>query len=238
MDQSSSTTSIVIPCKNEQGNLPGLLVSIIAHLKHGDEIIIVEGGSEDDTWLAAKQLEKQYPNKVRAIKQGGKGKFNAVIAGIDASNCKQIMIWDADGTVNLDQNIQIYLYQESDEVLVTGNRLTGTRDKDSMRFANLIGNWAFALLWGYLLQQRPIDMLCGTKKFPKRILTQASYSILHADPFGDFTIVAMARRLNMKIVSIPVHYHARSYGKTNIRRWKGGFQLLFLTARLSKFLRS
>jgi hypothetical protein len=46
------------------------------------------------------------------------------------------------------------------------------------------------------------------------------------DPFGDFDLLFGASKLNLKIVEMPIRYRERSYGTTNISRWKHGWLLL------------
>ncbi len=46
------------------------------------------------------------------------------------------------------------------------------------------------------------------------------------DPFGDFDLLFGAARLNLKIVELPVRYRERTYGTTNIQRWRHGWLLL------------
>jgi glycosyltransferase involved in cell wall biosynthesis len=212
-------TSIIVPCRNESGNLVPLVKAIVGILHSGDEIIIIEGGSTDSTFEEALALENQFPNQVRTFRQSGKGKFDAVRVGINESKLPIAMIWDADATVNFDQNHEIYLYPINASRLITGDRLRGKRDKGAMRFANLLGNWAFAFLWSLILRQRPIDLLCGTKKFPRSLILKAPRWLLELDPYGDFSIFIMAKHLGVEIISIPVHYHSRSYGKTSAIDW-------------------
>jgi hypothetical protein len=50
------------------------------------------------------------------------------------------------------------------------------------------------------------------------------------DPFGDFDLIFGAARLNLKIVEIPVRYRERTYGTTNIDRWRHGVLLLRMSA--------
>jgi len=222
-------TSIIIPCKDESGNLVPLVDAIVTILRPGDEILIVEGGSADTTYFEALELQAAYPYQVRTIKQSGKGKFDAVQKGAESTGFDIVMIWDADATVNFEQNQQIYLHEDPKNALVTGDRLRGKRDKGAMRVANLIGNWAFAVFWVGITRKSPIDLLCGTKKFPRVLLQSAPRWLLNLDPYGDFTLFAMARHNKIPIISIPVHYHSRSFGKTNIHRWSGGIQLLRIT---------
>jgi len=222
-------TAIIVPCRNESGNLIPLIEAIVGILKIGDEIFIIEGGSSDSTFEEALTLQTRFPNQVRTFKQSGSGKFDAVLMGIRQSDLHTVMIWDADATVNFDQNHEIYLYANSSDNLVTGDRLRGKRDSGAMRFANLLGNWAFAILWSAILRKRPIDLLCGTKKFPRFLIVEAPKWLLDLDPYGDFTIFIMAKHKEIEIISLPVHYHSRNYGKTNIHRWRGGVELLYIT---------
>jgi glycosyltransferase involved in cell wall biosynthesis len=231
-------TSIIVPCRNESGNLIPLIEAIVGIIRQGDDVIIVEGGSSDATYAEAIQLEAKFPGRVKTLKQVGKGKFDAVIRGVNESNLPLVMIWDADATVNFDQNHQIYLHPESENRLITGDRLRGKRDKGAMQFPNLLGNWAFALLWAGILRQRPMDLLCGTKKFPRHLISNSPDWLLELDPYGDFSIFAMSKLYGLEITSIPVHYHSRSFGKTNIHRWKGGLELLKITLMILVKLRS
>jgi len=50
------------------------------------------------------------------------------------------------------------------------------------------------------------------------------------DPFGDFDLIFGAAKLDFKIVDMPVRYHERTYGRTNIRRWSNGLLLLRMFA--------
>jgi len=83
------------------------------------------------------------------------------------------------------------------------------------------------------LQQSIKDTLCGTKllwsKDYERIAAGRSY-FGDFDPFGDFDLIFGAARLNLKIVEIPVRYRDRTYGTTNIDRWRHGLLLLKMSA--------
>ena len=57
------------------------------------------------------------------------------------------------------------------------------------------------------------------------------------DPFGDFDLIFGAARLNLKIAEIPVRYRDRTYGETNISRWKHGWLLLRMSAVAARKLK-
>ena len=46
------------------------------------------------------------------------------------------------------------------------------------------------------------------------------------DPFGDFDLLFGAAKLDLKIVDLPIRYRERTYGETNIQRWRHGWLLL------------
>jgi hypothetical protein len=106
----------------------------------------------------------------------------------------------------------------------------------------MIGNHFFSRAFTWLLGQPIKDTLCGTK-----VMTRANYELLAAnrgyfgdfDPFGDFDLLFGAAKLNLKIVDLPIRYRARTYGDTNIDRWRHGVILLRMTiyaARRLKFV--
>ena len=92
------SVSIVIPCKNEKGNIENAVKRIPKFGKEL-EIIYVEGGSKDGTFEEVNRVIKQYPElNIKGIQQKEKGKANAVREGFDISNGEILMILDADLT--------------------------------------------------------------------------------------------------------------------------------------------
>jgi hypothetical protein len=116
---------------------------------------------------------------------------------------------------------------------VMGSRLVYGMDPKAMRFLNVLGNRFFGLLLSVLIGQPIKDTLCGTK-----VIWREDYAHLAAgrahfgefDPFGDYDLIFGAAKLNLRIVEIPVRYHERSYGSTNISRFADGWLLLRMSA--------
>jgi len=50
------------------------------------------------------------------------------------------------------------------------------------------------------------------------------------DPFGDFDLIFGAAKQNMKLVDLPIRYRERTYGETNIQRYKHGLLLIRMVA--------
>jgi hypothetical protein len=116
-------------------------------------------------------------------------------------------------------------------------RLVYPMEEEAMRFFNLIGNKFFSLAFSWLLGQPVKDTLCGTKVLWKRDYQRIAsnrHIFGNFDPFGDFDLLFGAARLNFKIVDLPIRYRARTYGTTNISRWKHGWLLLRMVAFAAK----
>jgi hypothetical protein len=124
---------------------------------------------------------------------------------------------------------------------VNGVRLVYPMEDEAMRFLNKIANTFFAQVFSFLLDQPINDTLCGTKVIWKKDYEQLAKVRQHfgtLDPFGDFDLIFGARKLNLKIMEVPVRYKSRVYGETNISRFRDGALLLrtaALAARKIKF---
>ena len=112
---------------------------------------------------------------------------------------------------------------------VNGTRLVYPMEDEAMRFLNFLANRTFSLIFSYLLNQRFTDTLCGTKALTRehyRRIADNRHYFGDFDPFGDFDLIFGAAKLNLKIIEIPIRYRARSYGSTQISRFRHGWLLL------------
>ena len=223
--------SVVIPARNERGNVEEA-VRRIPHLGRHTEIIFVEGNSTDGTAEEIRRAIAAHPEcDIKSIPQGcGRGKGDAVRKGFAAATGDVLMILDADLTVPPEELPKFYNTLISGEgEFIHGSRLVYPMQNQAMRFLNILGNKFFSLAFTYLLDQRFKDTLCGTK-----VLYRADYDQIAAnrsyfgdfDPFGDFDLIFGVAKLNLKIIEVPIHYFARTYGTTNISRFKHGWLLL------------
>jgi GT2 family glycosyltransferase len=238
------SVSVIVPARNESGNIDDILVRCPV-MGPQDEIIFVEGNSTDDTWERIQQAERSYKGAHRLVlaQQKGKGKGDAVRQGFELATKDILMVLDADLTTPPEELPKFYNAIAGNKAeFVNGSRLVYPMEKNAMRFFNIVANKFFAAAFSFVLGQRLKDTLCGTK-----VLSRAHYKQLAAtreffgdfDPFGDFDLLFGAARMGLKIVEIPVHYHERTYGTTNIQRWRHGWillRMLIFAARRMKFL--
>ncbi len=92
------TLSIVIPAHNEEGSVGtaiGRAHDEVARLVDTYEIILVDDGSTDTTLTRAKALAEDYPLRVLRLSRNF-GKEQAIMAGLNASRGKAVVILDAD----------------------------------------------------------------------------------------------------------------------------------------------
>lgn len=226
--------SVIVPARNESGNIRPALDRIPV-MGAGTEVIFVEGNSKDDTWATIEREVAAYtgPLKVRAMKQPGKGKWDAVFAGFAVATGDVLVIQDADLTAPPEDLPKFFAAIESGVAeFANGSRLVYPMESEAMRFLNLLGNKFFAAALSFVLGQPVKDSLCGTKmllrsdyeRVLKRIAPFGDF-----DPFGDFNLLFGSSLLNLRIRDVPVRYKDRTYGETNISRFKHGWILLRMT---------
>jgi SAM-dependent methyltransferase len=237
------TVSVVIPARNEEGNIEAA-VKRTPDMGGGTELIFVEGHSKDNTWEEIERVAREHPQRrIKTLRQPGRGKGDAVRAGFAAAEGDLFMILDADLTVPPEEMPKFYEAVASGRAeFANGSRLVYPMEKAAMKFLNMCANKAFGILFSWILGQPLRDTLCGTKVLRRsdyeRIVANRSY-FGDFDPFGDFDLLFGAARLNMKIVDVPVRYRDRTYGSTNIQRWRHGWLLLrmvLFAARKLKFI--
>ncbi len=229
-DPGQVSCSVVIPCRNEQGNIENA-IRRTPDMGRATEIIFVEGHSSDGTLAECYRVQEAYPDRdITVLVQDGKGKGDAVRKGFAAARHDVLMILDADLTVPPEDLPKFFDAIASGKgEFINGSRLVYRMEKQAMRFLNILGNKFFSRAFTYLFEQRIRDTLCGTKVLWKsdyeKIIAGRSY-FGEFDPFGDFDLLFGAVKLNLKIVEIPIRYRERSYGTTQISRFRHGLLLL------------
>lgn len=230
-DNEEYSVSVIIPARNEEGNIEDAVKRVPDMGKH-TEIIFVEGGSSDGTLKEIKRVCDLYGSMrdIKCMVQTGKGKGDAVRLGFEHATGDILMILDADLTVPPEDLPKFYnAIATGKGEYINGTRLVYPMEDEAMRTLNIMGNKFFSVMFSWLLSQRIKDTLCGTK-----VLTASNYKKLIAnrsyfgdfDPFGDFDLIFGSAKLNLKLVEVPIRYRARIYGDTNISRFSHGWLLL------------
>jgi SAM-dependent methyltransferase len=228
------SVSVVIAARNEAGNIKSIFERV-PQMGGGTEIVFVEGHSRDNTYeTIEKEISLHLSTPSLLFRQPGIGKADAIRLGFEKATGDILIILDADLTVPPEDLPRFYDAIASGKgEFINGVRLVYPMEKEAMRTLNFIGNKLFSMTFSWLLGQPIKDTLCGTK-----VLWRDDYAKIDAnrsyfgdfDPFGDFDLIFGAAKLNRKIVDLPIRYRDRTYGTTNISRWKHGLLLLKMVA--------
>ncbi|MDQ3703548.1 MAG: glycosyltransferase family 2 protein, partial [Chloroflexota bacterium] len=236
--------SVIVPCRNEEGNIADC-VARLPDLGTHTEIIFVDGASTDRTReRILKEIERhrgsrdiklidQVPGT--ALAEGGNaaegsgeqvqmlrlGKGDAVRKGFAAAQGDVLFILDADLTVppeDLPKFLEPIATGKGD--FVNGTRLVYPLEDEAMMPIRFLGNKVFSLVFTWLLGQPIKDTLCGTKVLRRRdydrLVANRSY-FGDFDPFGDFDLLFGAARLGLRIVEVPVRYRRRTSGYSKVK---------------------
>jgi hypothetical protein len=232
------TLSVLIPARNERGTIRAALDRLPITSCAIREVLFVEGNSTDGTWDEIQHViathELRTTVSLKAFKQEGKGKGDAVRLGFAHATSDLVAILDADLTMPPELLPRFYdAYCSGAGDFVNGSRLLYPMEGAAMKPLNLLGNIFFSKALSFVLATPLSDTLCGTK-----LLRRDDYHRFVAwrkdfgefDPFGDFDLLFPAAELGLGIVDVPVKYRDRTYGTTNIHRFRHGFMLLRMTA--------
>ena len=225
------SVTVLVPCRNERGNIESA-VTRMPRFADDMEILFVEGNSSDGTFEECERVRDAYAGEwdIKAVRQDGKGKGDAVRKGFDLARGDVLMILDSDLTMPPEDLPKYYAALVSGKgEFVNGSRLVYPMEREAMRFLNWVANQIFSLLFSWLLNQRFTDTLCGTKVLRKRHYEQIAANRSYFgdfDPFGDFDLIFGATKLNLKVAEVPIRYASRTYGETQISRFSHGWLLI------------
>ncbi|MFC4656355.1 glycosyltransferase family 2 protein [Rheinheimera marina] len=203
--------SVVIPAKNEQGNIQPLVEELVQALQQQNfEIIYVDDGSEDGTVATLQTLAKGPFPQLRVIRHKKScGQSTAVWTGVNQARGRWIVTLDADGQ-NDPADIPALLQQaaafsEGQHFCIAGYRKK-RKDTAWKRLQSRIAN----AVRSRLLQDNTPDTGCGLKLLPRTTYLQLPY-FDHMHRF----LPALVRRLGGQIVVVEVNHRDRQHGQSN-----------------------
>jgi len=216
------SVSVVIPCKDERGNIEDA-ARRIPQLGRETEIIFCDDQSTDGTAEEVLRVASLHPQRNIRLERGpGICKSKNVWTGFNAATGDILMILDADLTTMPEELVYFMDAIASGQAeFVNGSRLVYPVPKGAMNTANMAGNKFFSVAFTYLLGQRVKDTLCGTK-----VLWRSDWERIKPmvgswgteDRWGDYELLFGAAKLNLKILDLPVHYQERIYGSTKMTK--------------------
>lgn len=200
--------SVVLPAKDEAGNIATLLRGIAAVLQdRPHEIIVVDDASTDGTRQELAALQNTLPQLRVICHDRSCGQSAAIRGGVLAARGALIATLDADGQ-NPPENLPALLapFRQGAPMLglVQGQRVD-RRDRWTRRLASRLANRIRA----GLLRDGVQDSGCGLKAFPRDVYL--------ALPFFDHIhrfMPAMVAREGLEVITIPVTHAPRTFGRS------------------------
>lgn len=200
--------SVVVPVRNEQDNVEGLIVEINAALQSviEHEIIYVDDGSTDETYARLKSLQSQYP-QLRIVRHAKScGQSTAVRTGVKSARYDWVATLDGDGQNNPADIIKLLAALTDGVDLVGGNRRQSRRDTWIKRMSSVIAN----TVRSSMLKDDTPDTGCGLKLFSRIAFLDLPY-FDHMHRF----LPALIKRRGGKVISVHVGHRNREHGKSN-----------------------
>ena len=199
--------SVVVPVRNEEDNVASLVGEIDAALKHiTHEIIYVDDGSNDNTYVQLKSLQTQFTQLIIVRHAQSCGQSTAVRTGVKNARYDWVATLDGDGQ-NDPADIPKLMAAIAEGVdLAGGNRRASRRDTWVKRMSSVIAN----TVRSKMLNDDTPDTGCGLKLFKR----EAFLDLPYFDHMHRF-LPALIKRRGGKIVSVPVAHRNRAHGKSN-----------------------
>lgn len=201
--------SLFIPFWNEEENIEKVItdaVKIVRNIAVKWEIIMIDDGSDDQTFKIAKKLEKTFSPDLKTIQHfPNRGYGSALKEGFKYSKYKIVAFIDGDGQFDVSE-INKFL-----EIIDICDIVIGKRKKRKDNFTrHLLMN--FLKVWDFILFNfNYADIDCGFKVFKK----SAILKILPLKSEGAMItteILAKAKKNNLVIMQVSVNHYARKYG--------------------------
>lgn len=199
--------SVVVPVRNEEGNVASLIAEVDAALKHiTHEIIYVDDGSTDNTYGQLKSLQTQF-TQLKIVRHAQScGQSTAVRTGVKAAQFAWVATLDGDGQNDPADIPKLIAAVANGVDLVGGNRRASRRDTWVKRMSSVIAN----TVRSKMLRDDTPDTGCGLKLFKR----DAFLDLPYFDHMHRF-LPALIKRRGGKIISVAVAHRNREHGKSN-----------------------
>lgn len=217
--------SIIIPCKNEALGMQKIINSV---KKYSDDIIVVDGNSNDGTKEICKSNGVRFINEINQGVVTGKG--NAMRLGVGASKNNYILFFDADGSHNPDDINSLYntFKNKKADLVITSRRTGGSLDLNNT-FFGLIRSWGCDFL-AYVINQKYKTNLSDVL-YSFRMINKSTFLSLNLveNKFGiEQEMVQKCLKNKKNVIEIPSREFSRGWGKSKLRTISGLYFIFML----------
>ena len=208
MIEKSSNLSLVIPCYNEQDNLPLLFKKLLEIQAKFNEIILVDNGSTDNTSLIIENFIKNNDSCIKILKlKKNIGYGNGIMSGIRKSS-GQIIAWThADLQTDPQDVVDAYEYfmsKNGDSNFL----LKGKRKK--RKFFDKLFTGLMSIISSIAFNIKLSDINAQPKMFSRDFIKCIDNA---PNDFSlDLFILVKAIKMNYNILEYPVMFKNRNFG--------------------------
>ncbi|MBO6205631.1 MAG: glycosyltransferase family 2 protein [Lachnospiraceae bacterium] len=201
--------SIVVPCYNEEKNIPLILQRFDEVIKKSNiEVILVNNGSTDDSAHVIEELLPQYPFAKTVLVPVNKGYGYGILQGLRSAEGDYIGWTHADMQTDPADVIKAYRY-----IIKTGNRSVFVKGNRKGRPAfDSFFTWGMSVFETIFFKTPMYDINAQPNIFPRAFFDD------WVDPPYDFSLdlyaVYMAHRSGIRLVRFPVCFPERIYGES------------------------
>lgn len=215
--------SVIIPSYNEMRNIArGVLDDVIGYLreqKYDWQLILSDDGSSDGTleYLESfvKKQQKEFPGKLKLLKNIHAGKGPTVQAGMLAATGKWRLFTDFDQSTPVKEVTELLAFSDKFQVIIGSREIAGAKRNREPLHRHIMGK-AFNLFTQTLAIPGVMDTQCGFKLFSGEA-TNKIFEKLYVygrqtarqDAFtGAFDVEALylAIKLGYKIKEVPIFW--------------------------------
>ncbi|MCB2108518.1 MAG: glycosyltransferase family 2 protein [Rhodobacteraceae bacterium] len=211
LPSSSPSWSVVVPVRDEAGNIAPLADEIVAAMAaFGDfEVIFVDDGSRDTTAAEIEAVQNKFANFRIVRHRHSYGQSQALITGVENARAPWVVTLDGDGQndpADIAALISALDAQQDrrEQTLVIGRR-NRRLDGQWRSLASIVARWARRIM----LADVTADSGCGLKIISRKMfLDLPRFDALHR------FIPSLVRRERGTVVSVSVKHRPRAHGRS------------------------
>lgn len=214
--------TVCIPTKNEAQGIKQIIAAVSPY---ADEVLVVDGHSQDQTRALAEQAD------ARVIVDNKKGKGDGLRLGLRNSSGEIVVFMDADGSHDArDIPKLITPIREGKADLVIASRAKGGSDEFHMRTGHLVRQWGSDLAALVINTRWKADLTDVQNGFRAIRRCVALRLCLEANDFDiEQEMVMKTLKHGYRIVEIASHESSRGWGSSKLptsKAWKFLYRLI------------